>query len=118
MYRKVLAEALMQNPAASARFSFSKEYNYRRALMTAEILQPDAAVLEIPESGEWDAEHCIRLCGTLTRHLPDMKLMILCPEDNPEACRRTEQALKDGLIRDYVFYDTSTQYLISKLEAL
>lgn len=118
MRRGILADALMHTRQAEERFSFSRESNYKMALLTAELEKPDAAVLEIPESGEWTPERCMDLCGTLGRHLPQMPILVLCPEGLPEACKQTVNAVKSGVIRDYVFYDASTQYLLSKLEAL
>ena len=44
--------------------------------------------------------------------------MVLCPESSETACNATIQAAKEGFIQDYVFYDTSVQYLVSKLETL
>jgi hypothetical protein len=118
MRRGILADALMQNRQAEEKFRFSRESNYKMALLTAELVRPDAAVLEIPESGEWTPERCMDLCGTLGRHLSGMPILVLCPEELPDACLRTVNAVKAGVIKDYVFYDTSTQYLLSKLDAL
>lgn len=114
----MLADALAQNPDAAGRFRFSAEGDYRMALLTAECERPDAAVVEFPESGPWTPERCLDLCRTLRRHLPELPLLLLCPESRPDACELAVRAVKDGVVRDYVFYDASVQYLLSKLDTL
>ena len=118
MYRKMLSDALIQHVSGSAQFSFYAESNYRCALLSAEIVQPAIAVVEIPESGEWTAERCLALCDCIRRSLPDCRMVALCPEENESICLQVIAAKKAGRLDDFLYYDTSINYLLSKLESL
>jgi len=42
----------------------------------------------------------------------------MCPEQDKKSVDACVEAKKTGKIEDYVFYDTSPEYLTSKLEAM
>jgi len=118
MYRKVLAEALVSDLRANTAFSLRVEYRYESAPISADVFQPDVVLMEIPESGKNTPEKCLLLCDALRKKQPACKTLLLTPEGNEEACSLTIQAAREGRISDFVYYDTSIRYLISKLEAL
>ena len=118
MKRKLLADALEKGLRENPRFRFCAEYAYENALLTADCVAPQIVVLEIPDSGAWTPEKCLALADALRARTPAPRLMVLCPESSPAACAQTVQALRAGRIDDFVYYDTSWQYLVSKLEAL
>lgn len=118
MKRKVLADSLVRSMKDAPRFDFHTEYNYAGAILTAEVLRPTVVVLEIPESGDWTANKCLALCDRLREEHPSGKILILCPEGDPAACDATIAAVQDARINDFVFYDTSWKYLVSKLESM
>lgn len=118
MCRKVLSDALTRSARDDGRFDFHSENNYSSALLTAELLAPDITVLEIPESGEWTPERCLAICRTIGKSLPGCAVMLLCPEGNPAAVEATIAARREGIIDDFIYYDSSVKYLMSKLETL
>jgi hypothetical protein len=118
MYRRILADALSRQGKTDPFFDFKAEQNYSAAPLTAELYQPDIAVLEIPESGEWNAETCFSMGNEIQKAVPSCKLMILCPEKNQAVCKATIQAKRENRIDDFLYYDTTINYLFSKLEAL
>jgi len=119
MQKRLLSDALIAQTSNDTRFAFTTEPRYASASLTAEACSPEIVVLEIPESGAWSsAEKCFVVCDMIRRQLPDCKLVILCSEDDKESCQAAIQARQESRIDDFLFYDNSAQYLLSKLEAL
>ena len=117
--KRVLSDALTAQTGADTRFEFETEPKYALAALTAEACSPEIVLIEIPESGPWKpAEKCFAVCDMIHRQLPDCKLVILCSEDDKDSYQATIQAKQEGRIDDFLFYDNSAHYLLSKLEAL
>ena len=119
MKKRILSDALMAKASNDTRFTFTTEPGYASAALTAEACSAEIAVVEIPESGPWKpAERCLAICDMIRRQLPNCKLMILCSEDDRDSYQAAIQAKKECRIDDFLFYDNSAHYLLSKLEAL
>ena len=119
MNRKMLSDALIEQSASDARFELMSAQNYSTAALTAELCLPEITVVEIPESGLWKpAEKCLAICDAIRRQFPGCKQVILCNENDTEACNAAIQAKQVNRIDDFLFYDSSVRYLFSKLEAL
>jgi len=119
MQKRMLSDALIAQTGNDTRFIFTTEPRYASAALTAEACSPDIAVIEIPESGAWKpAEKCFAVCDMIRRQLPDCKLVILCSEDDKDSYQAAIHAKQDNRIDDFLFYDNSVHYLLSKLEAL
>jgi len=119
MQKRMLSDALIAHTSNDPRFTFSTEPRYASAALTAEAYSPEIAVVEIPESGAWKpAEKCLTVCDMIRRQLPDCKLVILCSEDDKDSYQAAIQAKQECRIDDFLFYDNSAHYLLSKLEAL
>ena len=54
----------------------------------------------------------------MKRQRPETRILLLCPENDPDACRVTIETVREKRADDFVFYDTSIRYLLSKLEML
>ena len=119
MQKRMLSDALIAQTSNDTRFTFTTEPRYASAVLTAEACSPEIAVVEIPESGSWKpAEKCFAICDMIRRQLPDCKLVILCSEDDKDSYQAAIQAKQGCRIDDFLFYDNSVHYLLSKLEAL
>jgi len=119
MQKRMLSDALIAQTSNDTRFTFLTEPRYASAALTAEACSPEITVLEIPESGLWkSAEKCFTVCDMIHRQLPDCKLVILCSEDDKDSYQAAIQAKQECRIDDFLFYDNSAHYLLSKLEAL
>ena len=119
MQRKLLSDALIAHKDNDARFAFTTESRYASAALTAEACSPEITVVEIPESGPWkSAEKCLTVCDMIRKQFPECKLVILCSEDDKESDLAVIQAKQERRIDDFLFYDSSAHYLLSKLEAL
>jgi len=119
MQKRMLSDALIAHSNDDTRFIFTKEPRYASAALTAEACSPEITVVEIPESGSWkSAEKCLAVCDMIHSQLPDCKLVILCSEDDKDSYQAAIHAKQERRIDDFLFYDNSAHYLLSKLEAL
>ena len=119
MHRKMLSDALIAQTATDAPFKIVAEQNYATAALTAETCIPDIVVMEIPESGPWrSAEKCLAVCDMIRGQMPGCKQVLLCNEYDAVSCHAAIRAKQARRIDDFLFYDNSVNYLLSKLEAL
>ena len=80
---------------------------------------PGVVVVEIPESGIFRfAEKCLAICDAIRKQVPGCKQVLICSESDADSCRAAIQAKQENRIDDFLFYDTSVNYLFSKLESL
>jgi hypothetical protein len=119
MNRKMLSDALIAKAVSDARFKMTATRDYTNAALTAIVVAPEIAIVEIPESGSWSsAEKCLAICDGIRKRIHDCKQVILCNEEDTDSCNAAIQAKQEGRIDDFLFYDNSLHYLFSKLEAL
>ena len=119
MQRKMLSDALIEKSDGDCRFELVAARSYSTAALTAETCLPEITVVEIPESGLWkSAEKCLAICDAIRRQLPGCKQVILCNENDTDSYNAAIHAKQENKIDDFLFYDSSIQYLFSKLEAL
>ena len=119
MYRRILAQSLydslqVNKPELVVRL----EHQYDQAVNAASRQQPDVVMVEIRENRVSPGEDPYEICSEIRKALPNCKIMLMCPEGSIRNRRRTIAAMQAGDIDDYVFYDTSIDYFISKLETL
>ena len=88
--------------------------NYTQALLDIET--QNAGVIIIDAMDENTMEKAVRLCEELKK-LDDRKVLLLVGRCGGLA-ERVIKAKHDKLVDDFVFYDSSMEYLIAKLEAL
>jgi hypothetical protein len=119
MYRKMLSDALISQTGGDAFFKFTAEQNYASAALTAAACAPEIAVVEVPESGPWkSASKCLAICDVIRKQLPLCKVVVLCSENDADSCSAAIHAKQENRIDDFLYYDSSINYLFSKLEAL
>ena len=84
----------------------------RQAALDADVLRLDAAVIDVADG--IPADEAEAFCRAL-RGAAGCRLLLLVPE----AARRTAiRAVKNNAADDFVFYDTSLDYLFTKLAAI
>ena len=118
MKRASLAQGLMRWMEPVDGLRLVHETDYARAGETVRARQAQAALLEVAESGECDAEYCLALCRELRAASPLCRLMLMCPENDENAVEKAVLAKREGRIDDFVFYDASMEYLATSLRAL
>lgn len=92
------------------------ESDYSKAVHIISTSHADAVLIEIAETGEYDASYCLALCAGL--QTGSCKLLLLCPEQDEPDVAAVVDAKQKGVIEDFVFYDASIDYLVSKLLAI
>ena len=93
------------------------EPDYAKAADTAIARGAGAALIEIAETGRYDADYCLALCARLRREAPGCRLLLLCPEQDESSIAAAVAAKRNGQIDDFLFCDATTDYLESKLLA-
>ena len=118
MHRKFVAQTLINSMENDSRFEFFPEYSARNAAVAALSFRPDIAVVEIPESESGRAAEYLAVCAEIRAAAPGCRLLLFCSEASPDSKNAAVAAARAGEIDDFVFFDTSWEYLVSKLELL
>lgn len=114
MRRRPIAQDFMEKFKDHPDVHIAYEPNYE----TADAVHSQdggVALIEVGETGGYDAAFCLALCKRLREKAPAYKLILLCPEQDEASVSQAVSAKRDGRIDDFVFYDASLAYLTSKL---
>ena len=115
MRRKPVAQSLMQRMQTEQSLNSAFEPDYAQAGAAIRMQGASIALIEAWESGEYDTPHCLALCIRLRKETPECKLLLMCPEQDKGSVAQAVEAKRDGRIDDFVFYDSTIDYLASKL---
>ena len=118
MYRKLMSDAVANSLGENPEFKLFLEQNYQNAECAAMSYLPDIAVVEVPESKSHQIHDYLAICTAIRRASPRCKLMLMCPENSIESKQAAVEAMKSGVIDDFIYYNVSMDYLVSKLEVL
>lgn len=91
--------------------------NPEQALLDARIWQLDIAVVALERKPEKGAEAIAAFCRALRDTLPQCRILLLVSQDDKAAHDMAIGVIKNRLADDYVFYDSSLDYLFAKLAA-
>jgi len=116
--RKVIADLLIRSIDKNASMEAFGVYDYKNAGITALSRKPYLALVEIPEKYGFQALETLDVCVEIKKESPGCKIVLLCPEKDKESVDVCIEAKKTGEIEDFLFYDSSVDYLVSKLESL
>ena len=115
MRRRAVAQTLMQALQEKSGFQVCYEPDYAGADVAIRSRGAGVALIEVAESGEFDIVYCLGLCAWLRVETPACKLILMCSEQDKACIGQVVAAKKDGRIDEFVFYDTSEEYLATKL---
>jgi len=118
MWRKPIAQGLMRKLGDDQTLQLIFEPDYDIADTIIRSSGAHLALIEVAESGDNDTSRCLALCVRLRRETPECKLLLMCPEKDRFSVAHAVNAKRDRLIDDFVFYDSSADYLASKLMSL
>ena len=118
MRRRPVAQGLMQRLNTESGLSLLFEPDYAHADVAIRSHGAGIALIEVAESGEYDTSHCLALCTWLRKETPGCKLLLMCPEQDKDSVSQAVEAKRDGRIDDFVFYDSTIDYLTSKLQSM
>lgn len=119
IWRKTIAQGMAQRLRDDPGIHLVFEPSHSLAQAAVRSRAADAALIEVAESGEHHGiADCLSLCARLREEAPQCKLLLMCPERNQGDVSRTVEAKRAGRIDDFVFYDSSIDYVASKLLAM
>ena len=115
MWRQPVAQRLMMKLREEPDIQLVYISDYKKA--EADILMNKSGVIliEAAEAGEGDVSDCLVFCVRLRKITPDFKLLLLCPATDEKGIASAVDAMRSGLIDDFIFSDASIDYLTTKL---
>ena len=116
--RKVLAKLFIEHIKNNTQMEAIGVYKFNEAKNMALIHKPTLALVEIPERHGEAAREAFAVCEDIKEVCPDCQIMLMCPEQDKKSVDACIEAKRNDKIEDYVFYDTTPEYLTSKIEAL
>ena len=116
--RKVIAQLFIEYITSNTQMEALGVYRFCEVRNIALIHNPALALVEIPERRGAPLQEAFDVCDDIKEVCPNCKIMLMCPEQDTKSVDACVEAKKKGDIEDYVFYDTSPEYLTSKLKAL
>lgn len=111
MRRASLAQGLMAKVRDAPGIQLCYEPDYANADVAIRSHLASGALLEVSEDGDHGIDFCLALCAWLREVTPHCRLMLMCPEGQPEAVSRAIEAKRRGEIDDFVFYDVWCLFL-------
>ncbi len=114
MKRKPVAQGLIKKLERTG-IRLCYESDYSKADSFVYLNNANIALIEIAETGRYDAGYCLSLCKGLHDRIKSCKLLLMCPELDESSVAAAIDSKQEGIIEDFVFYDASIEYLASKL---
>jgi len=119
MWRRAVAQGLAHRLRNSPNLCLIFEPSHSLALNAVRSRTADTVLVEVAESGERHGiSDCLAFCARLRSEAPQCKLLLMCPENDRCGVSRVVEAKRAGHIDDFLFYDSSIDYLAAKLLAL
>ncbi len=94
------------------------ETRYENLLASTECEQVKVVLLEVPESGLPNIYGCLAIIDQLKIRLPNCKVLLMCSELDHEAVKVAIKAQQSKRVDNFIFYDTSMEYLKASIKAL
>ena len=91
--------------------------NMEQAALDAEVLKVDVAVIDQIDSTAERMVAALKLCAQMRCSVPTCRLILLLPQEDVMGREMAIEAKRGGSIDDFVFQDTSVEYLLAKLVA-
>lgn len=115
MQRKAIVQGLINRLRNYPDILLIYEPDYHNAEASTRHYDANVALIEAAESGPYDTAYCLTLCERLRKHAPGCKLLLMCPEQDEHNIKLVVGAKWEKQIDDFVFYDVTIDYLVSKL---
>jgi len=116
---KVLAQSLLTAIGTRPELEFEPFFlqNPDQAALDVEVLGIDVAVVDVPDGDLRGRAAVLSLCEKLRGASPGCRILLLLPQDAGAGKEMAVSAVKSLAADDFVFYDTSLEYLFAKLSA-
>lgn len=84
----------------------------------AKVHAIDVAVIDVIEGIYVDAETLLSCCDKLKTEVPGCRILLLVPQEETASRAMAMEAIRRKAAEDFVFYDTSLNYLFAKISAI
>lgn len=118
MHRKAITKSLMNRLQSNSKLQQIYEYDYGEVNKITKSYDANVALIEVAESGDYDIAYCLSLCKLLRKYVPECKLLLMCSEVDEQTIKLVINAKLWEKIDDFVFYDVTIDYLVSKLMSI
>ena len=118
VHRRPIVQALIDKLQKNSGISLVYEANFSHAEIAGVLHNAEVVLIEVAESGMHNLDYCLNLCQEIRGLVPECKLIIMCSEQDEESVKRVIKAKWEGKIDDFVFYDVTMDYLVSKLKSI
>ena len=115
MKRKPVAQGFMNSLKASPDIRLVYQPYYHKSSITIQEYKARVALIEVAETGPYDIGYCLALCNELRETAPECKLILMCSEQDEKTINLVIDAKGKDEIDDFVFFDVTKDYLLSKL---
>jgi hypothetical protein len=116
--RQPVAEVLIQKLREVTDIRLIYEPDYFKFFNTADNCGADTILIEVQETGDYGMTFCLTLCGRLRKEAPGRRVILLCPEQDATCVSDAVKAMRDGSIDDFLFFNATIDYMVSKLLAM
>ncbi len=111
-----LAASMKHNP--NLRLEPFLLLNFDQAILDAEVLGIDIAVVDVIDGASKETKTVLAFCNNLRKTVVGCRLLLLVSQDDQKGRQMAIHAVKSNAADDFVFYDTSLEYLFAKVAAL
>ena len=89
-----------------------------QAAVDAEVLRLDVAVLDVVNEIRDESGAVSPFCEGLRAAAPGCQILLFVSQDNKGACDAAVAAVRGGAADDFLFYDSTLDYLFAKVLSL
>ncbi|MDL2224587.1 hypothetical protein LJC20_00040 [Eubacteriales bacterium OttesenSCG-928-M02] len=118
MQRRPVAQGIIHHLESNQDIRLLLEPDHNHAQWMICSHSADIALIEVAEAGVYDTARCLELCTLLREEAPTCKLLLMCPEQNAQSVSQAVEAKRQKRIDDFIFYDSTMDYLASKLQSM
>lgn len=115
MQRKAIIQNIKKRLDGDNTIFVISDKNYNTDLVFSNGLKLEVILIEVSESRNYDIEYCLILCEEIRKINPWCKLLLMVPEQNKNSVNLVVKAKVSKEIDDFVFYDVTIDYLVSKI---
>ena len=110
-----LFEAIKSRP--ELKFETFQLFKLNQVVIDAQVLEIDVAIIDIIDGTSSETASLLVSCRQMRSAVPDCHILFLLSQEDQEGKNVAISAVKEGMVDDFVFYDTSLQYLFAKMSA-
>jgi hypothetical protein len=118
MHRRAIAQSIVQVLNTKPGFNAYLEASHTNTLEAIRRQNAKVALIEVSEDGKHDVVYCLALAEQIKMEFRSCKVIMMCPEQNKTCVDAVITAKRENRIDEFVFYDTTIEYLATKLMSM